>query len=203
MIQNRFRPKFEALASRHAPAAAFLGYDGILTIYGTAYSDDVEVYYDDFGDVIVNDDGYEDWFDGYEVVAIDFFGYGGDDYFANFTDLDTYASGGYGHDWLEGGDGDDYLVGGYGHDTLSGFGGFDTLVGGAGYDDLYGDDGADDLYGGGGADYLDGGEDDYEDYLVGGGGADTFVAEWYSWDGFWYNNDEPVDYRSWQGDEVV
>ena len=200
MASNRarsFRPRLEALENRLVPATTALGTDGVLSIYGTSYRDEVEVYYDEVGDVIVNDASDEEAFDAADVDLIRFFGYGGNDYFSNFTDIPSTANGGAGHDWLEGGDGNDRLIGGNGYydDVLIGYAGDDILYGGYGNDDLYGDDGYDKLYGEAGDDYLDGGEDGYADYLSGGSGYDAFVAEWYVYNGYWRNRDHPVDFN--------
>lgn len=70
---------------------------------------------------------------------------GGDDSFANLTDVDTI---------LYGGAGNDTLIGGGGNDLLKGGGGNDFLFGGGGSNDLTGDPGQDTVLGGQGNDVL-------------------------------------------------
>jgi Ca2+-binding RTX toxin-like protein len=113
------------------------------------------------------------------VAKVTFYGYGGDDSFANDTAVPAVAYGGDGNDVLKGGGGRDYLYGGAGNDSVQGMGGNDvvsgqegndTVDGGLGHDWVYGGDGSDKLYGGTGDDRLYGGAGN--DYLSGGTGDD-------------------------------
>jgi hypothetical protein len=101
-----------------------------------------------------------------KVVKIVFDGGNGHDRFLNLTPIPTEAFGGNGNDVLIGGFGNDTLRGGQGNDELRGSLGNDRLYGGAGHDRLLGDSGRDGLFGEGGYDWLYGGADG--DYLDGG-----------------------------------
>jgi Ca2+-binding RTX toxin-like protein len=135
-----FRPEVEVLNSRVNPSAVFQTWDGTLMIHGTNGRDFVHVSQDVYGDVVVNDGGFVDVFDGRTVTDIQFFGYRGCDTFLNDTFIDCFADGGAGNDYLEGGWGNDVLLGGTGHDTVSGSHGADQLYGGTGWDTLFADD---------------------------------------------------------------
>lgn len=109
------------------------------------------------------------------VSLIRFFGYSGDDSFVNnWNDVNTYAEGGSGNDYLEGYGGRDEFKGGSGNDTLRGYGGNDVLRGGSGNDKIYGDSGNDWLYGDDGDDLLQG--DAGNDRLYGGDDRDTLYG---------------------------
>ena len=100
------------------------------------------------------------------VTTVKFYGYSGNDQFANGTTIKTsYADGGSGNDTLSGGSNADLLHGGADKDYLYGHGG---------NDDLYGDGGDDRLYGGNDQDGLFGG--DGTDKMYGEGGADRFLT---------------------------
>src|SRR5262245_54036241 len=135
-----FRPEVEALSERLTPSTVFQTWDGTLVIHGTNRCDFVQVGQDAFGDVVVNDGGFEQVFDGWSVTGIEFHGYCGSDTFLNDTTLDCFAAGGAGHDYLEGGWGRDVLCGGTGHDFLIGADDADQLFGGPGHDTLWADD---------------------------------------------------------------
>jgi Ca2+-binding RTX toxin-like protein len=145
---EQFRPEVEALTDRLVPASVVQRFDGVIDIDGGFFSDDVHVFYDRFGNVVVNDRGFIDVFDGATVTGIEFYGYRGNDRFVNDTAIACYANGGVGHDYLEGGDGDDVLVGGFGNDVLVGNYGADGLYGGFGRDTLWADYAADVFPGG-------------------------------------------------------
>ncbi len=114
-----------------------------------------------------------------DVADIEFFGSAGDDFFENFTNIDTLAVGHEGNDTLitaggtdrlYGGDDDDTLVSTGGNDRLFGNAGMDTMLGGSGDDVLYGLGDDDELYGESGDDVLVAGEGD--DTVYGGVGDD-------------------------------
>jgi Ca2+-binding RTX toxin-like protein len=122
---------------------------------------------------------------------ITFYGYGGDDYFRNYTSLKCTAEGFAGNDYIIGGSNADNLTGGGGQDTIFGMGGADRIeasdyraggdnsrnwiYGGAGDDYIYGSNYIDQLFGETGNDYLRG----YggNDYLVGGTGFDRMYGD--------------------------
>ena len=130
----------------------------------------------------------------YGGAAMDFlYGENGNDYIYARSGND-YLFGGNGNDYLYGYAGNDYISGGAGNDYLSGSSGNDWLYGGTGYDRLYGSSGND---------YLSGGIDGVADYLNGGSGADDFDAEWYWVYYYLSNRDNPVDFNSGEGDQIV
>lgn len=131
---NQVRPEVEELQERCTPAAVVQGWDGVITIYGTGYADFVQVGFDPYGDVIVNNNGFRTWFPGWSVTGVRFFGYAGNDWFYNNTGYGCYCYGGAGADYLYGGWGTDYLYGGAGVDYLYGYGGVDYFYGGVGVD---------------------------------------------------------------------
>ena len=100
------------------------------------------------------------------VQLISFLGDEDSDTFINNTDIQCYATGRGGEDFLQGGSKADVLYGNDGNDTLIGNGGRDELYGGVGYDYLDG---------GAGHDTLDPGDDQFENALIGGLGRDTFL----------------------------
>jgi Ca2+-binding RTX toxin-like protein len=77
-------------------------------------------------------------FDAPQIKKVLFYGYKGNDLFANYTAIPCEAWGGEGGDFLRGGEGNDRLFGGPGNDRLEGHGGDDYLDGGPGIDWLYG-----------------------------------------------------------------
>ncbi len=150
----------------------------------------------DFGDIIVGDDGLggialtgHDWITGgLGNDSIDgesgndkIYGQDGDDQ-VNGNDGNDRLEGGLGMDLLEGGAGrdillggldDDVLDGGPDNDKIEGEEGADQLDGGEGNDILRGGPGDDELNGGPGDDFLEGGPG--TDSLFGGEGNDTFL----------------------------
>ncbi|MEM6364020.1 MAG: peroxidase, partial [Planctomycetota bacterium] len=161
---------------------------GILTVEGSPYDDDLFVHDTSSGGVELL---YTSGFNGIvltrtypagDVNHVVFKGREGDDYFENFTSVDSTANGNQGDDTLIGGDGRDQLFGDRGEDDLFGGKGKDVLSGGPGNDELFGGDGADRLLGGNGNDDLlgQGGRDGLfggpgVDVLLGGPGADRFL----------------------------
>jgi hypothetical protein len=133
---NRFRPEVQTLDERCTPAVV-QGWDGVITIYGTRRADFAQVGYIPSGDVFVNDNGIRTLFPGSSVTGIQFFGYGGNDWFYNFTWYDCSCFGMEGTDHLYGGWGSDRLYGGPGADYLYGYGGVDYFSGGLGADTVY------------------------------------------------------------------
>lgn len=114
------------------------------------------------------------------VSRIDFFGYDGNDVFANRSDEYSNVYGGDGNDQLSGGYKEDYVWGGYGDDQIWGLGGLDVLKGGSGNDRMFGGAAADQIFGDDGHDVADGeaGHDliygsDGNDLLRGGIGQDV------------------------------
>jgi Ca2+-binding RTX toxin-like protein len=124
------------------------------------------------------------------INRIAFYGYGGNDYFNDYSNVVPITAYGMdGNDTLIGYNHSDYLDGGNGNDVLYGYDGHDTLVGGQGYDIMYGMNGND---------TMEGGQDGYYDYMAGGAGQDMFQRElrWF-WNGsYWYqyNIDAAQDY---------
>src|SRR5439155_604171 len=144
--------------------------NGNLYIQGTNRPDAVSVTYES-GRIKVTENQVTQYFTIPSVSGnqVFFWGYDGDDRFANSTGLRVTAYGmkgndvlvgGYNSDHLYGGDGDDQLWGGDGNDWLAGENGNDALYGQGGNDVLLGAfntsatevGGADRLYGGVGDD---------------------------------------------------
>lgn len=135
----------------------------------SSYDDD-GVRYDQFGNVLPEDDD-----DIHGGVGNDFLsGSAGHDDIFGGEGTDT-LEGGSGFDNLFGGEGNDILSGGADQDNLSGGNGEDTLHGGSGADALFGDAGDDDLSGGSGDDALHGGSG--TDVLRGGSGVDLLQGD--------------------------
>jgi Ca2+-binding RTX toxin-like protein len=103
-------------------------------------------------------------------VALQAWGYGGNDYLEGYDDADTLV-GGTGDDTLVGYGGDDRMWGEAGNDVLKGMAGNDYLYAGDNDDDLYGGAGYDVLFGQNGSDFLDAGSS-YGEYVNGGDGYD-------------------------------
>jgi len=230
--QIKNRPQLETLEDRSLPAVSAFASAGNLYIYGDNGANNVTVNYEVYGSVgyyKVSGDGINRWFQASTVGHAYFYGYDGNDYFANNTYLATHAYGMNGNDTLVGSYSNDYLDGGYGSDYLYGRSGNDTLVagydyaynyldGGDGHDSLYGGYGTDVMHGGYGNDYLfgnygkdylygesgndtlNGGDDGFADYLNGGTGADKFQIEWYWTGSSWQNRDFASDFHSWEAD---
>lgn len=138
--------------------------NGLVSVY-----DDNGVRYDQFGNILPEDDDDIRGGDGDDILS----GSAGHDTLDGGLGSDN-LSGGSGSDTLLGGDGQDVLNGGGQDDILNGGSGADQLVGGTGNDTLNGDDGQDDLKGGSGNDFLNGGLGD--DFLFGGTGDDDLVG---------------------------
>jgi Ca2+-binding RTX toxin-like protein len=171
------RLRLDELDARTLPNASPVQYAaGIVTIRGTADSDDVSIDAPDFDDptvvdVMVNGEVTTFHLSKTPIRKIVFHAGAGDDSFANSTALKSVVNGGSGDDYLYGGHGNDTLSGGAGYDELDGGEGNDALSGGDDDDGLTGGEGDDGLAGGLGDDYLTG--DAGDDSLSGGGGFDS------------------------------
>jgi Ca2+-binding RTX toxin-like protein len=192
----------EAPAQLTAPPPGLISLaNGTLTIHGGPLDDTAEVTY------VVAPGGVESaaptawvqvsfvnpagaqvrWFPATSVGDVVFYGYGGNDYFAESVLVGSTADGGPGNDHLSTGAGNDVLAGGDGHDLLLSGDGADFVVGGDGHDLLVGGDdedhligdgagwtGDDLLFGGNGDDALEGRDGD--DRLDGGTGRDILIG---------------------------
>lgn len=150
---------------------------GVLSIYGDSNANTVTVqqtdsFLDIGGDLTAQ-------YNIADVSQVRFFGAAGDDFFENFTDINTLAVGHAGNDELRtaggidrvlGGPGNDLLISTGGDDRLVGHDGIDTIFGGAGDDAIYGLNGNDEIYGEAGDDVLVAGFGD--DVVYGGDGED-------------------------------
>ncbi len=122
---------------------------GTVRIEGTSGNDRATVRKGARNQVIVKLNRKVFRFAGMDVLRIQFYGYQGNDYFFNNSNLPAQASGGMGDDYLFastgtadffGESGDDILVGGSQRDFLFGNAGSDLIFGNAGNDLIYGDE---------------------------------------------------------------
>lgn len=196
---RRFAPQVEAMPDRITPSVSIHA-DGHLVIGGTSFDDLVTVVNNgsfyrvtEDNNIYLSQPTVTDVPIASVTGHIAFYGFDGDDSFANGTAERTYAYGGNGDDLLRGGSERDYLYGQAGADKLMGHGGSDNLYGGTGNDRLYsagdrhfdlpdtshntldGGDGNDSLFGSEGNDTLRGRNGD--DHLFGRGGADNLQGE--------------------------
>jgi Ca2+-binding RTX toxin-like protein len=166
---------------------------GVLTILGTANSDEIEVEQKNNGSIWVelNNNDFGPFTNitkiivragnGHDEVELDsditipaeLYGEAGNDYLKGGAGNDL-LDGGTGHDELRATGGNDLLLGGEGNDELYSGSGNDTLLGGLGNDELYGSRGNDLLDGGHGNDELRAGSGD--DTLLGGLGHDSLYG---------------------------
>jgi Ca2+-binding RTX toxin-like protein len=157
---------------------------GVLTILGTANSDEIEVEQKNNGSIWVELNN-TDFGPFTNITKIIVRAGNGHDEVELDSDITVPAElyGEAGNDYLKGGAGNDLLDGGTGHDELRATGGNDLLLGGEGNDELYsgsGNDtllgglGNDELYGSRGNDLLDGGHGN--DELRAGSGDDTLLG---------------------------
>jgi hemolysin type calcium-binding protein len=107
---------------------------------------------------------------GPQVHEIVFEGFGGNDTFANLTNINSLARGGAGDDHMTGGSGVDMFFGGDGNDYMVLDAGNDMAWGGSGNDTMLGGDGDDVLWGEAGDDIIKCGAGD--DVAYGGSGND-------------------------------
>ena len=161
---NRTRKHdYSCLEDRRLLAVTAGLFEGTLSIRGDAGANIVNVQQSGSSLTITGDNSFS--FNAADVSYIEFFGAAGDDFFENFTSIDTLAVGHDGNDTLRTADGTDRIFGGNGNDLLVSTGGNDRLVGNDGVDVLFGGDGDDAIFG------LDG-----DDELYGEAGDDVLVA---------------------------
>ena len=142
---------------------------GTLTIFGDSDANIVNVQQS--GSFLTVSGDHSAQFDVADVSLVRFFGSAGDDFFQNFTDIDTIAAGQDGNDEIRTAGGTDQIFGNDGDDFLLSTGGNDRIVGNDGVDVLFGGDGDDSIFGLGGDDELNGEAGD--DVLVAGFGDDV------------------------------
>lgn len=181
-VRPRFTPGFDVLSARDVPAvtAAFSPGGGMLSIFGDALGNTIEVGRNAAGTLLVNG-GAVAVLGGTPTVANTFsirvFGLGGNDALAlneaNGALPAAQLFGGAGHDTLSGGSGSDLLFGQAGDDVLFGKGGADFLFGGTESDVLTGGDADDQVFGESGADRFVWNPGDDTDLNEGGAGIDT------------------------------
>jgi Ca2+-binding RTX toxin-like protein len=166
--------------SANAVTSTFTANAGVLTGFGDALSNSIEISRNAAGELLVND-GAVPISGGTPTVAnttlIQVFGQGGNDAItldeANGALPRANLFGGAGDDTLIGGSGADMLFGQADNDTLLGRGGADFLFGGSGNDTLTGGDGDDQVFGESGDDRMIWNPGDDTDLFEGGAGADT------------------------------
>jgi len=155
--------------------------DGILTVCGTIFDDEITVTETDV--TIVGIGTLE--VDVASAAEIRVYAFGGNDNVSIDSSVNVPASlfGGFDDDTLVGGSANDTIDGGDGADIIYGGGGNDSILGSAGNDALFGEDGDDTIAGGAGDDWLDGGDDDdvlnggdETDLIYGGAGEDEYVV---------------------------
>jgi Ca2+-binding RTX toxin-like protein len=198
---RRTQPVLEQLENRLVPAGSISVSGGWVWVIGTNAADTVSVTVDSRGTMGTSDDqmvvtmchndgtttGPHAHTGRFNLVTrttagdlrlngVAFAGYGGGDYFDNWSGVTAYAWGGAGND---------------------------TLLGGWGTDNFFGEDGQDYLDGYDGQDYLDGGRDNYVDVIYGGSEADTIVAEWYWTSKGQLNRDQVNDFNYAAGDRLI
>ena len=150
--------------------------EDIKIISGTKGSDNIKVYNNDKGEVIVSINGKDTAYSQEEAQKLLIDAGDGDDKVvvdARVT-ANMHIYGGGGDDYLQGGGGDDVIYGGRGDDTMYGLSGSDSMYGGSGKDYMDGGRGDDNLHGGEGNDNLIGGKGD--DKMRGGEGDDLLVG---------------------------
>lgn len=114
--------------------------------------------------VVVYGGNGDDFIGNSTDLALEAWGYDGDDVIINSGSGDVEFYGGNNDDLLVGDEGDDYIEGGEGNDQIYGADGNDQLYGGAGNDEIRGEQNDD---------FIDGGPD--IDDVSGGGGDDTVI----------------------------
>ena len=160
--------------------ATFTPTGGLLTVFGNASDDHINISRYAPGKILVNG-GAVSVSGGTPTVAntvlIQVFGQGGNDTItlaeANGALPKSNLFGGAGNDTLTGGSGGDQLFGQAGNDTLLGKGGTDFLFGGSENDTLTGGDADDQVFGESGNDRLVWNPGDDTDLNEGGLGVDT------------------------------
>ncbi|MGC1275659.1 MAG: calcium-binding protein [Planctomycetaceae bacterium] len=160
--------------------AIFTPAAGVLTVFGDAQDNNIEVSRNAAGQIRING-GAVPVLGGNPTVAntalIQVFGLGGNDVItlneANGALPRANLFGGTGNDVLTGGSGNDLLFGQSGHDALFGKGGMDLMFGGNGNDAMTGGDGDDRAFGESGNDRMTWNPGDDTDLNEGGTGIDT------------------------------
>jgi Ca2+-binding RTX toxin-like protein len=199
-------PSFDMLENRETPAVQAFFAGGILSVFGDASANTINVAASSTGQLQVTSNGSAvrilafgtPTLAGTFAVAV--FAGGGADRVtidASLRAVSASLYGGAGNDTLTANHrGNTVLFGDQGDDTLTGGAGMDALFGGAGDDALNGRGNRDSLNGGSGKDSLDGGSDSVTDLLIGGFGADTFIRH------PGQKNDLNFDFWAAQGDVV-
>src|SRR5690349_18943799 len=163
-----------------AITGSFIPGQGVLSVFGDAQDNNVEVSRTAAGEILV-EQGAVEILGGTPTVTnttlTQVFGLAGNDIIAlsetNGALPDAHLFGGGGNDVLTGGSGNDQLFGQAGNDTLLGKGGADLLFGGDGNDTLTGGDGDDQMFGEAGDDRMIWNPGDDSDLMEGGEGTDT------------------------------
>ncbi|HEX8323817.1 MAG TPA: choice-of-anchor Q domain-containing protein [Tepidisphaeraceae bacterium] len=158
-----------AVAAVATPPDAWIDFDGIVHVQGTASADDVHVWTPTgrAGTIRVRLAGgvrnfnYSDLM----VTGVRIDAGNGDDVVVAAVDVPIYVYGGAGNDRITGGSNNDTLSGGLGNDTLSGGAGNDLLNGHGGNDLLNAGPGADRVHGFAGRDTGSGDLDDTFDSI--------------------------------------
>ena len=192
----RFVSGFEPLEPRLmlAVTASFVPGTGVLSVFGDAANNTIDVSRNAAGTILVNG-GAVAIRGGTATVAntalVQSYGQGGNDTItlneANGALPRANLFGGAGNDTLTGGSGGDMLFGQTGNDTLLGKGGFDFLFGGSENDTLTGGDADDQVFGESGNDRMiwnpgddtdlnEGGADNDTVEVNGGNGAEVFTT---------------------------
>lgn len=171
-----------ALEVRAVPAvtATFLPSVGVLTVFGDALANTIQVSRNAAGNILVNG-GAVSVLGGTPTVAnttmMQVFGLGGSDTItlneANGALPRSILFGGEGNDVVTGGSSTDMIFGQGGNDTLLGKGGADLMFGGLGNDVLTGGDADDQVFGEAGDDRMIWNPGDDTDLNEGGAGNDT------------------------------
>jgi Ca2+-binding RTX toxin-like protein len=179
---DRLVPACESLETRVVPAitGVFSASSGVLTVFGDALDNNIELSRNAAGNILVNG-GAVAVLGGTPTVAnvslIQVFGQAGHDTItlneAGGALPRANIFGGTGNDVLTGGSGGDMLFGQSGNDTLLGKGGFDFLFGGTENDTLTGGDADDQVFGESGDDRMIWNPGDDTDLNEGGAGIDT------------------------------
>jgi len=166
--------------STQAVTGTFIPGSGILSVFGDAVNNTIDLSRNAAGQILVNG-GAVPVQGGTATVAntalIQVFGQGGNDIITLNEAVGALPRanlfGGAGDDTITGGSGGDLLFGQSGNDTLLGKGGFDQLYGGAGDDVLTGGDADDLMFGEAGNDRMIWNPGDDTDLMEGGAGIDT------------------------------
>lgn len=169
----------ESLERRTLMAADLL--NGTLTIVGTTGNDNIQVQVavggPNAGQLQVDVNGQQTFFDPLQVTSINISGLSGNDHITvdDAITVNTLIDGGAGNDDIKGGGGNDTIHGRTGNDTIDGSLGNDTVYGDQGNDSIHAGDGDDTVHGNQGNDSIWGGDGD--DTIDGDQGNDTIDGE--------------------------